>query len=92
MNNGLRQLLNTVPVLSHIDTRHMAQEVLVEVIDDPFGPPVFLFVAVVSIDQRSLSITLYGYECDTDGCKTSNWKSIRTTATGFRVCNDKEDN
>lgn len=62
--------------------------VLCEVTDDPFGPPTFIYVAFVCVNNLSLDVTLKGYRVDEDMKMVTDaggFFAIDTTANGFRV-------
>ena len=89
--NGLSDLFSTGKTVQTIQTTQFTEHVLVEVEEDPFGPPRLIGVLFVSTSLLSLEVQLGGYPYDPDKeCYENSYITVITGPNSIRVV--KEDN
>lgn len=89
----LSRLLQTSLVHEHTENIHLKDAVLCEIDDDPFVPPMMMWVMFIVIDKQTLELQLKGFEDDgTVNFKSSllreQFRVVTVSPKGFRL---KED-
>lgn len=89
-DNELSRLLAS-PIYEHTETIHLQQPVLCEVDDDPFGPPLTLWVAFIVINKKTLGLKLRGFLPDDKGNRVismNNFREVDASPNRFRIVNE----
>lgn len=85
-SNGLSELLAAQPIARRLEQIQLCDMVLVEIDDDPFGPPLKLGVFFIEINLNSLELTLGGYPYDEGNNRfdTTKYTAVPCSPNGFR--------